>query len=1123
MELDSLEIKIQSSFDEVIEQIDKTLSKIGEVEEKIKNFGKSNGIEEVGKKIGSLSKNLDSIGKNGAFSSMSQQMKSVEERVAQITEKYKDLGKSFKLTGSESYLQKQIDSISNSLEKAKLKKQELETSGKTEGQMFEYAVRDVIKYENQIEGLKEQLSSIESAKPELKIERLGNLDDVANDITESMRTASIPLESLNYNAEAMRAVFGEGAEEIKNYADAVEKYGEHAGEALNDLGAKTGLEELEEKLSKLKIPKIKEENLEKLNNALAKSENKLDELRVKMQNGLMMGSVTANIDDSAYVKMREQIALAEKKVEELKKKIGELGGSDSKVSKLSGAFQKVKSSLSKVGGVAKKAGQGLASAAKKVGSFSLSLLKGKKNSNGFNSSLNGGLKGLLKYGLGIRSLFALFNKLRNALKDGVNNLVQYSSGANQSVSLLKNSMTQLKNASASMVAPLIEAFAPALNQVIQLCIRAANSVNQLLSSLTGKSTWIKAKTLTDDYASSLNNASKAAKGSTRAFDELKVINTNDSSGSSGTSAKDMFETVNIESQFAEMAERIKKMWEEADFTELGTIVGTRIKNALDNIDWGGIQNTANKIGKSIGTFINGSIETEGLGNTIGKTIGEAINTGIMGINAFLDNTHWDSVGKFLGDGANGVVDYVNFEDIGHMFAQKWNAIFETIGEFARTFDWVNFGLELSNGLTQAVSDFNWEESAESLSDFVKGCLDTIITFLEETDWQDIGNKVADFIGAIDWNGLFDKLSEGIGAVLGGLAGFLWGLIEDAWDDVVDWWEDTAYEDGEFTMQGLLDGIWEKIKDIGKWIDEHIFQPFIDGFKKAFGIHSPSTVMKEQGGYIIDGLKKGIEDKIQSVKDTFDKIKKKILDVWDETKKKTNEKWSEIKSNTSSKWSDMKKTASGTFDTIKSKIVTSWNTVKQQTSNIWNQIANVVKKPINSIIGFVNGMISGIVSGMNTVIRTLNKVKISIPSWIPGYGGKSFGFNLSTISAPKIPYLAKGAVFEGGNPYLAVVNDQPKGQTNIEAPLKTIQMALREELLGTTGKTATVASGKEIVGISDTIREKSNEELALLRQQNALLQALLEKETGITKDDVGRAAQSYARDYFRRTGREAYSF
>lgn len=78
-----------------------------------------------------------------------------------------------------------------------------------------------------------------------------------------------------------------------------------------------------------------------------------------------------------------------------------------------------------------------------------------------------------------------------------------------------------------------------------------------------------------------------------------------------------------------------------------------------------------------------------------------------------------------------------------------------------------------------------------------------------------------------------------------------------------------------------------------------------------------------------------------------------------------------------------------------------------------------------------------------------------------------------------------------------------------------------ELMGTVGGKTAVAGGTEITGIKEEIRNTANEEIALLRQQNILLQGILEKEFGISKDAVGKAAQSWARDYSKRTGRPAY--
>jgi hypothetical protein len=96
--------------------------------------------------------------------------------------------------------------------------------------------------------------------------------------------------------------------------------------------------------------------------------------------------------------------------------------------------------------------------------------------------------------------------------------------------------------------------------------------------------------------------------------------------------------------------------------------------------------------------------------------------------------------------------------------------------------------------------------------------------------------------------------------------------------------------------------------------------------------------------------------------------------------------------------------------------------------------------VNGVIGYLNKMISGIVTGINTAINAANKLNIKIPDWVPGIGGSKFGFNMKTITAPKIPYLAKGAVIPPNAPFLAMLGDQKHG-TNIEAPLATIEAAV----------------------------------------------------------------------------------
>ena len=109
-----------------------------------------------------------------------------------------------------------------------------------------------------------------------------------------------------------------------------------------------------------------------------------------------------------------------------------------------------------------------------------------------------------------------------------------------------------------------------------------------------------------------------------------------------------------------------------------------------------------------------------------------------------------------------------------------------------------------------------------------------------------------------------------------------------------------------------------------------------------------------------------------------------------------------------------------IDFIKNVFTGNWSAafenLKSIIGNIFQGMINAVKTPVNTIIGVINGLISGVTSGINSVIKTLNKLKIDVPDWVTEATGiTSFGFNLSTVSAPQIPYLAKGGTaIEGGS-------------------------------------------------------------------------------------------------------------
>lgn len=102
--------------------------------------------------------------------------------------------------------------------------------------------------------------------------------------------------------------------------------------------------------------------------------------------------------------------------------------------------------------------------------------------------------------------------------------------------------------------------------------------------------------------------------------------------------------------------------------------------------------------------------------------------------------------------------------------------------------------------------------------------------------------------AINW----DSITEMIGKAL--------QKIADKFGEFKEWVGeklDGFAEFGKNIMEGFTQGITEFFSDPLGWIKEHIVDPFIEGFKNLFGIHSPSTVMAEIGGDVIQGLLNGI--------------------------------------------------------------------------------------------------------------------------------------------------------------------------------------------------------------------------------------------------------------------------
>ena len=444
-----------------------------------------------------------------------------------------------------------------------------------------------------------------------------------------------------------------------------------------------------------------------------------------------------------------------------------------------------RSVLSGIGGVFSKGFALGASALKKLGNTITKVKTAAANAKSTFSKLKSMLGSQLSARVkqvtgGLGQLFsslkriAMYRMIRWALssiikgfKEGVNNLYQYSNALGGAFAINMNSAATnalyLKNSLGAMAAPIINSLAPAIDIVTDKIVGLLNLINQLLSVLSGRGTYTAAKKMEKSYGDALGGAGGAAKDAaeelkrfTTGIDELNIIQeTPDTSGGGGGGGVDyssMFEELPIE--MSDFATRLKEAFDNADWETLGTLLGGKLNEIIDSVDYSGI-------GKKIGYGINGAMAT---------------------VYHFLDTVNFTNIGVHIAELTNAALEEWDTSYWGALIVKKFTIIPDLIIGF--------------------LSGLDWKLVGKRLGDFFIGALDEITKWVKKYDWSKMGENlwqgIKDFLSGIDWGRLFTSLINALGAVLDALALFVLNF---------------------FIAIG---------KDIGTWVDTHIVQPMVKG-------------------------------------------------------------------------------------------------------------------------------------------------------------------------------------------------------------------------------------------------------------------------------------------------------
>ena len=619
-----------------------------------------------------------------------------------------------------------------------------------------------------------------------------------------------------------------------------------------------------------------------------------------------------------------------------------------------------------------------------------------------------GLGHVLKYAGALFSLQTIYSTLSGAANAW---LSSQNAGAQQ----LSANIDYMKYALGSALAPVIQF-------VTNLVYQLLKAIQSVVYALTGVNIFANASAKAySNMADSAKKANKETKQLAGVHDEINNIQeTNPEGGNSGGSVAPNIDLSEAEGIDSTIIDAIKN----GNWYEIGTIIGEKLNEAMNNIPWDKIQEGARKIGTGIAKFLNGFIATADwtqVGNTLaqglntviyfgysfvttfdwaqfGQAIGSAINgffnnidwntlsltisNGLNGIFTYIHNffttVDWSGIASNLVNGLNNAISNIDWSLIGTTISDGANAIIDFLYTTVSEFDWLGLGISLANSVNNAFAGIDWSQAGQTLSNAITGLLWSAISFLAEVDWYQLGKSIGDFLANIDWMTIIGQLltilCEAAYALIMALAGFLEGIFTG----IGNWLYTNLVEPCISIFSELWAGIQEIFANIGQWFKEK-FQQAYDGIVSIF-----------------QGIGQWFSDRWNDICNVFGNIGSWFKGKFQDAYNSITNIFSKIGNFFSGIWNNIK------------------NTFSNLGTNIGNAISNAVKSGINGVISLIQNTINKAIGLINGAIGLINLLP---------------GVSVGKISTITLPRLATGAVLKV--PTIAEMAEYPGASQNPE--------------------------------------------------------------------------------------------
>lgn len=736
-----------------------------------------------------------------------------------------------------------------------------------------------------------------------------------------------------------------------------------------------------------------------------------------------------------------------------------------KVSGFRAALDGLKETGSKVGSALKGIGKHALSAGKSLLGMGWDSLKSKV------TGLVGGLGNLwhsFARIAGYRALRTAIKAITQGFSQGIEHLYEWSrivgNEFKASMDSIATSAHYLRDSLGAMASPLLDALAPALEILVDKFVSLLNIANQFFAALTGKTTWRKAvrtptewAKATDDATDSTKKATEAQKKLNKALMDFDEIHLLTTSTTKGSNPKSPSASGNDSGIDATHFEEVPiASWIQD------------IKDAIDKGDWYGA-------GKLLADKLNGMLDSFDA-KAFGEKIGEKVENGLKFYLGFMDNFHWETLGIKAGDFINGILSKIDPNDLGRAMVAKFQAALKFLANFAWTVDLSSLGTAFGVAFNELFSKETMTNLGKTISGAINNAIGIAYNFITTADLEEAAKNIMDSlfttIKDINWT----TAGITIGKLATGLLKAIKAALEDAIThiDVVlqAIWDFVGALLGEL-WNYLLDGIGGLLKEFWQYVKDNFWSSGVDdGNGRKDGVVNSSTT----------GIGAGTDS---PVNDFTQKVQVLYTSNADSIK-------SEIEM----------------LDKLNAK-----PTITMQTENF---------KVTNDTITKMTGDKTVTIYAHNdrktftAVTKALDKLTIDRTATIKfkpsvEVRGSSGGKATTSLLTQKQLTKILSAYAQGGFPS----DDLTQGSLFVAG-----EMPGQAEMVGNINGKTGVASGKEITGIGDAVRETGANEAALLREQNQLLRQILAKSGSVTlapSAAAGRWVSQSQAAYARATG------